>query len=122
MLVVVHANHPNELGPAVEEALLKLRRAGLNVLNQSVLLRGVNNDADTLCTLGERLFECGALPYYLHQLDPVEGAAHFAVSDAEAMDLRDSLRRRLPGYLVPRLVREIPGLGSKIPLPESDRR
>jgi EF-P beta-lysylation protein EpmB len=121
-LVVIHANHPNELGPPVEASLLKLRRAGLCLLNQSVLLRGVNDDAETLCTLGERLFACGALPYYLHQLDPVEGAAHFAVPDAQALEIGDALRRRLPGYLVPRLVREIPGLGSKIPLAESDRR
>ncbi|WP_373507323.1 EF-P beta-lysylation protein EpmB [Thiocapsa sp.] len=115
-LVVIHANHPRELGTQAEDALRRLRGADLAVLNQSVLLRGVNDAVETLCTLGERLFACGVLPYYLHQLDPVEGAAHFAVSDTRALWLGEELRHRLPGYLVPRLVREVPGVGSKIPL------
>jgi KamA family protein len=115
-LVVIHANHPRELGAEAEDALRRLRGADLAVLNQSVLLRGVNDAVDTLGALGERLFECGVLPYYLHQLDPVEGAAHFAVTDAQALKLGEELRHRLPGYLVPRLVREVPGVGSKIPL------
>jgi EF-P beta-lysylation protein EpmB len=120
-LVVVHANHASELGAEAAKALRRLRRADLPVLNQSVLLRGVNDAATTLCALSERLFACGVLPYYLHQLDPVEGAAHFAVRDAQALRLGEELRHRLPGYLVPRLVREVPGVGSKIPLADSVR-
>lgn len=118
-ILVVHANHPNELGAQAEDALQRLRRADLTLLNQSVLLRGVNDAAPTLGALSERLFECGVLPYYLHQLDPVEGAAHFAVSDTQALRLGEALRHRLPGYLVPRLVREVPGVGSKTPLTDA---
>ncbi|MFB1486621.1 MULTISPECIES: EF-P beta-lysylation protein EpmB [unclassified Thiocapsa] len=120
-ILVVHANHPNELGAQAEDALLRLRRADLTLLNQSVLLRGINDAATTLVALSERLFECGVLPYYLHQLDPVEGSAHFAVSDTQALRFGEALRERLPGYLVPRLVREVPGVGSKIPLHASAR-
>jgi EF-P beta-lysylation protein EpmB len=115
-VVVVHANHANEIDAPVAHAMAGLRAAGATVLNQSVLLRGVNDDAQTLATLSERLFECGVLPYYLHQLDRVEGAAHFEVDDDRARALVDRLAARLPGYLVPRLVREIPGAASKTPL------
>jgi EF-P beta-lysylation protein EpmB len=115
-VVVVHANHANEIDAPVAHAMAGLRAAGATVLNQSVLLRGVNDDAETLATLSERLFECGVLPYYLHQLDRVEGAAHFEVDDGRARALDDRLAARLPGYLVPRLVREIPGAASKTPL------
>jgi L-lysine 2,3-aminomutase len=83
------------------------------LLNQSVLLRGVNDDAGALAALSERLFDCGVLPYYLHQLDRVAGAAHFAVDDATARRLIAELRERLPGYMVPRLARETPGRLSK---------
>ncbi len=83
------------------------------LLNQSVLLRGVNDDVDTLCALSETLFDGGVLPYYLHMLDPVAGAAHFAVDEADAVRLVESMRSRLPGYLVPRLAREIPGRPAK---------
>ena len=115
-VVVVHANHANELDASVAEACSALRAAGATVLNQSVLLRRVNDDADDLQALSERLFECGVLPYYLHQLDRVQGAAHFEVDDARARALADDLAARLPGYLVPRLVREVAGAASKIPL------
>jgi EF-P beta-lysylation protein EpmB len=115
-IVVVHANHANELDASVARAAADLRSAGATLLNQSVLLRGVNDDADTLQALSERLFECGVLPYYLHQLDRVAGAAHFEVDDERARALVDGLAARLPGYLVPRLVREIPGAASKTPL------
>jgi L-lysine 2,3-aminomutase len=81
-----------------------------------VLLRGVNDDVDALAELSERLFAAGILPYYLHAFDPVAGAAHFQVTDAEAIRLVDSLRQRLAGFLLPRLVREIPGERSKTPL------
>jgi EF-P beta-lysylation protein EpmB len=120
-ILVVHANHPSELGSQAEEALQRLRRADLTLLNQSVLLRGVNDAAPILGSLSERLFACGVLPYYLHQLDPVEGAAHFEVPDAQALRLGEALRERLPGYLVPRLVREVPGVGSKVPLTDAAR-
>jgi L-lysine 2,3-aminomutase len=81
-----------------------------------VLLRGVNDAVSVLADLSERLFDCGVLPYYLHQLDRVAGAAHFEVDDPRALDLVDELRTRLPGYLVPRLVREIAGARAKTPL------
>jgi L-lysine 2,3-aminomutase len=93
-----------------------LREAGVTLLNQSVLLRGINDNADTLAELSERLFAAGVLPYYLHQLDRVQGAAHFEVDDARALDLVKNLRARLPGYLVPTLVREVGGEASKLPL------
>lgn len=113
VVMVIHANHPRELGSAAEQALRRLAAAGIALLNQSVLLRGVNDDAATLVALSERLLECGVLPYYLHQLDPVEGAGHFQVSDKWATMLVDEIRGQTSGYLVPRLVREIPGARSK---------
>jgi L-lysine 2,3-aminomutase len=114
--VVIHANHPNEVDAAVLDALQRLRGAGAVLLNQAVLLRGVNDDADVLAALSERLFDAGVLPYYLHQLDRVAGTAHFEVDDARARALHSALQSRLPGYLVPRLVREIPGASGKTPL------
>ncbi|HET6805842.1 MAG TPA: EF-P beta-lysylation protein EpmB [Frateuria sp.] len=115
-VVVLHANHANEFDPAVDAACAALRRAGATLLNQSVLLRGINDEAGTLAALSERLFAAGVLPYYLHQLDRVQGAAHFEVDDACALALVEGMRRRLPGYLVPRLVREVAGDASKRPL------
>ena len=115
-VVVVHANHPNELTADVGAACARLRGAGATILNQSVLLRGVNDDAATLAELSERLFASGVLPYYLHQLDRVRGTAHFEVPDTHARALVEALRDRLPGYLVPRLVREVRGERSKLPL------
>lgn len=115
-LIVVHANHPRELAGDVRAALGRLRQTGSTLLSQTVLLRGVNDRADTLAALAEGLFDCGVLPYYLHQLDRVSGAAHFEVSDREALTLIETLRARLPGYLVPRLVREIQGADAKQPL------
>ena len=112
-VVVVHTNHANELDDHVARALARLRTPLKALLNQSVLLRGVNDDADTLAALSERLFACGVLPYYLHLLDPVAGAAHFDVAAGLGTRLVGELRARLPGYLVPRLVRETPGQLSK---------
>jgi EF-P beta-lysylation protein EpmB len=112
-VVVVHTNHANELDDVVARALERLRAPLAALLNQSVLLRGVNDTADTLATLSERLFGCGVLPYYLHLLDPVSGAAHFDVAETVGRRLIEDLRARLPGYLVPRLVRETPGELSK---------
>jgi EF-P beta-lysylation protein EpmB len=114
--VVVHANHPREIDDSVLEAFAQLRRHGATLLNQAVLLRGVNDDAETLAGLSERLFEAGVLPYYLHQLDRVAGTAHFEVEDARALSLLAGLQARLPGYLVPRLVREVPGDAGKRPV------
>ncbi|MBS0214088.1 MAG: EF-P beta-lysylation protein EpmB [Proteobacteria bacterium] len=116
VVVVIHANHANEFDGSVDAALHALRVAGVTLLNQSVLLRGVNDEADALVELSRRMFAAGVLPYYLHQLDRVAGAAHFAVDDARARELAAALRERLPGYLVPRLVREVAGEPSKTPL------
>ncbi|MCX7514292.1 EF-P beta-lysylation protein EpmB [Frateuria hangzhouensis] len=115
-VIVLHANHANEFDEHVDAACATLRQAGATLLNQSVLLRGINDDAGTLAALSERLFSAGVLPYYLHQLDRVQGAAHFEVDDARALALVEAVRGRLPGYLVPRLVREVAGDGSKRPL------
>lgn len=115
-LMVLHANHANELSPSVTQALQPLRRHGVNLLNQSVLLRGINDDVDALAELSERLFSSGILPYYLHLLDRVDGAAHFEVEDRHARELYGQLLARLPGYLVPKLVREIAGHASKTPI------
>ena len=115
-VIVIHANHANEFDTDVDAALGSLRSAGGTLLNQSVLLRGVNDDADALANLSRRMFEAGVLPYYLHQLDRVAGAAHFEVDDAEARRLHAVLTTTLPGYLVPKLVREVAGETSKMPL------
>jgi EF-P beta-lysylation protein EpmB len=115
-VLVIHVNHPRELGGGVPAALARLAATGITLLNQGVLLAGVNDDADTLAMLSERLFDLGVLPYYLHQLDLVQGAAHFAVPDRRARALHAGLRERLPGYLVPRLVREVAGDPAKRPL------
>jgi len=115
-VIVIHCNHANELDAHVAAALLALKAATGALLNQSVLLRGVNDDEATLVALSERLVECGVLPYYLHLLDPVAGAAHFDVEAAVGRRLIAALRARLPGYLVPRLVKETPGELSKTPI------
>lgn len=115
-VLVVHANHANEIDVDVRAALRRVATASIPVLNQSVLLRGINDDVDRLCALSESLSAAGVLPYYLHQLDAVQGAAHFAVDDTKALALLAELRRRLPGYLVPRLVREQAGEPAKTPL------
>ncbi|MGQ0656996.1 MAG: EF-P beta-lysylation protein EpmB [Chromatiales bacterium] len=115
-VVVIHANHANEIDGAVRDAMRKLRSAAITVLNQSVLLRGVNDSVEALCDLSEVLFDVGALPYYLHLLDPVQGAAHFDVEQERACRLMDGVRTRLPGYLVPRLVREQEGQPFKLPV------
>ncbi len=115
-IIVIHCNHPNELDEQVLETLSAMRQCGLTLLNQSVLLKGVNDDVDILTHLSERLFSAGVLAYYLHQLDKVEGAQHFEVQDARAIALHDTLRQRLPGYLLPKLVREQRGADAKTPL------
>lgn len=112
-VIVLHSNHPNELSAKVEAACFALRKVGCHLLNQSVLLKGVNNNPAVLALLSERLFACGVLPYYLHLLDKVQGAQHFDVKLNEALVIFEALQHRLPGYLVPRLACEEPGKKSK---------
>lgn len=114
--LVLHANHPREVTATLGDALQPLRQAGITLLNQAVLLAGVNDSLPTQVALAEQLFERGVLPYYLHQLDPVAGAAHFQVPDAQARALHIAMRDYLPGYLLPRLVCEKPGAPAKLPL------
>jgi EF-P beta-lysylation protein EpmB len=119
-IVVVHSNHPAELDAACAAALRRLVEAGVPTLNQAVLLRGVNDDEATLAELCERLADLGVLAYYLHQLDPVAGAAHFEVPVERGLEILAALRARLPGYAVPRYVQELPGAPHKVELwPES---
>lgn len=113
--MVVHVNHAQEIDAAVIAALAQLADAGMVLLNQSVLLRGVNDNATALIDLSEALFAARVLPYYLHILDKVAGAAHFDIPLAGAQALHHELQMRLPGYLVPRLVQEIAGAGAKVP-------
>ncbi len=112
-VMVIHANHANELDTSVGEVLNKLREAGVTLLNQSVLLKGVNDSVGVLSALSHRLFDFKVLPYYLHQLDKVDGGAHFEVDRKAAIKLVNDLKIDLPGYLVPRLVEEISGERSK---------
>jgi L-lysine 2,3-aminomutase len=115
-VVVLHVNHPNELDAELAAACGRLRATGITLLNQSVLLAGVNDDVDVLSQLSQRLFEAGVLPYYLHALDRVRGASHFAVPDERARALAGQMAARLPGYLVPKLVREVPDAPAKVTL------
>ncbi|MGE5195585.1 MAG: EF-P beta-lysylation protein EpmB [Deltaproteobacteria bacterium] len=108
-IVVVHANHPQELAGSCADALRRLVRAGITVLNQAVLLKGVNDTVEAQAGLCERLVDLGVIPYYLHQLDRVAGAAHFEVAEESGRRLIGELRRRLPGYAIPRYVRETAG-------------
>jgi EF-P beta-lysylation protein EpmB len=112
-IMVVHVNHPAEIDQAVAEAFGRLVDAGIPVLNQSVLLRGINDRAEVLAELCRQLVDLRVMPYYLHQLDPVVGAAHFEVPIATGIALIAELRTRLPGYAVPRYVREATGGTSK---------
>jgi EF-P beta-lysylation protein EpmB len=115
-IMVVHANHPRELEGTCAAALRRLVRSGITVLNQAVLLRGVNDSADVLTDLSERLINLGVVPYYLHQLDRVAGTAHFEVSEEIGRELIATLRERLPGFAVPQYVRELSAELSKTPL------
>ncbi len=115
-VLVTHANHPQEIDTSVADAAAKLKKAGVIQLNQTVLLKGINDQADVLAQLSKKLFACDILPYYLHVLDKVQGTAHFDLPEAQAKTIYDELLSLLPGYLVPKLVREIPGKSSKIPI------
>lgn len=113
VVFVLHCNHPNELDSDVIGAMTKLQKLGIPILNQSVLLKGVNDDLDTLTVLSEALISSGIMPYYLHQLDRVQGTAHFEVEEKKGLELIQALTERLPGYAVPRYVQEIAGEKSK---------
>jgi len=115
-IVVIHVNHPAEIDDMVARAVGAMVDAGVPLLSQSVLLGGVNDHADVLADLCERLVDLRVMPYYLHQLDRVAGAAHFEVPEEKGRALIEQLRERLPGYAVPRYVRETPGHSSKVPL------
>lgn len=115
-MMVIHANHPNEIEADVLPVLQRLHDSGMQLLNQSVLLKGVNDNAEVLRELSLRLYSNHVLPYYLHMLDPIAGAAHFEVEEARATSIIETLRSSLPGYLVPHLVREIRGATSKTPV------
>jgi EF-P beta-lysylation protein EpmB len=118
-VVVLHANHAQEIDGTVVKACRDLAASGATLLNQSVLLAGINDTAEALGDLSEALIAAGVLPYYLHVLDRVSGASHFDVQESVACDLIDQLAARLPGYLVPKLVREVPGMPSKTPVTKS---
>lgn len=113
VVMVIHANHANEIDEFVAKALDKLRLAGCQLLNQTVLLKGINDSSQALYDLSERLCEVAVIPYYLHLLDKVRGASHFDVSEPHGIKLIAEIRKMLPGYLVPRLVREQQGEASK---------
>jgi L-lysine 2,3-aminomutase len=116
VVFVLHANHANEIDPSVRAACARLREHGATLLNQTVLLKGVNDNADALVDLSRALFDAGVLPYYLHVLDKVSGAAHFDLPEQRAQELAGALAARMPGYLVPRLVREVEGAPAKLSL------
>ena len=116
ILLVNHINHAQEIGDDFRHAMAQLRQANVTLLNQSVLLRGVNDNAQTLADLSNALFDAGVMPYYLHVLDKVQGAAHFMVSDDEARMIMRELLTLVSGYMVPKLAREIGGEPSKTPL------
>lgn len=115
-ILVLHINHANEVSPQLAERLASLQRAGVTLLNQAVLLKGVNDSVDTQVALSEALFAAGIMPYYLHVLDKVQGAAHFDISDALARELMHGMLAKLPGFLVPKLVREEAGKTAKSPI------
>jgi KamA family protein len=116
-VMVVHCNHPNEIDDSVARAMADMRKRDITLLNQAVLLAGVNDNAPALVKLSEKLFAAGVLPYYLHLLDKVQGAAHFDTQEYRASELLGEISSQLPGYLVPKLAREVAGEASKIVVP-----
>lgn len=116
IVLVIHANHPQEFDQTVYVALQELANAGIMLLNQSVLLKGINDDAETLIALSETLFQARVMPYYLHLLDKVQGSQQFEVTLPQAQFLLEQLRQSLPGYLVPKLVKEVAGFPYKQPI------
>ncbi len=116
LVMVLHVNHPQELDHLLHEKLGELSDAGCCLLNQSVLLRNINDHPEILATLSEKLFDSGVLPYYLHLPDKVQNTMHFDVGEAEACSIVSEMAARLPGYLVPRLVKEQAGQPCKTPV------
>lgn len=116
VLLVLHVNHAAEIDAEVASVIARLVDAGIPLLSQTVLLRGVNDNLEALVQLFERLVDHRVMPYYLHQLDRVAGAAHFEVAEAAGAELVAEARKRLPGYAVPRYVRDVPGSPNKQPL------
>lgn len=116
VVMVVHCNHAQEIDMSVQQVLHQLADAGITMLNQTVLLKGVNDSCEVLANLSKRLFEARVLPYYLHLLDKVSGAAHFNIEEKDAISLHNELLACLPGYLVPKLVQEVPDKPSKVPI------
>ena len=120
--MVVHANHPSELGTGARESLRLLTQAGIQVLNQSVLLRGVNDDAAVLADLSRELVQLGVLPYYLHHTDPVPGNGHFRVDVHRGLAIHEALKQQLSGVALPAYVVDLPGGQGKIPVEEAHRK
>lgn len=116
VVMVLHSNHPNEIDQQVGGAIRRMRDLGVVLFNQAVLLRGINDEVETLTALSERLFDWGVLPYYLHLMDKVAGAQHFDLPESEAIALHTALKGRLPGYLAPKLAKEVPGASAKVVL------
>ncbi len=116
VILVTHINHAQEINQELSDALSKLKRVGVTLLNQGVMLKGVNDSVDAQVQLSEALFDSGVLPYYIHVLDKVQGAAHFFISDQQAKAIMAGVIERVSGYLVPKLTREIGGRNSKTPL------
>ena len=116
VILVTHINHAQEINQELSDALSKLKRVGVTLLNQGVMLKGVNDSVDAQVQLSEALFDSGVLPYYIHVLDKVQGAAHFFISDQQAKAIMAGVIERVSGYLVPKLTREIGGRSSKTPL------
>ena len=115
-IIVLHINHANEISAELKQRCLSLKQAGVTLLNQSVLLRGINDSANAQISLNEAVFDAGIMPYYLHMLDKVKGASHFDVDEGEARAIMAELIKRQPGFLVPKLVREIGGQPGKTPI------
>ena len=114
--MVLHINHSNEIDADFTNALEPLRNARIPLFNQSVLLKSINDDANTLIKLSEKMFDSGITPYYLHLFDPIQGAAHFDVKEKKAIKIVNEMLATLPGFLMPKLVREIAGQANKTPI------
>ena len=111
--MVLHINHANEIDVKLCQSVEKLKTAGITVLNQSVLLKGINDSSQALINLSEKLFDAGIMPYYLHLLDPVQGASHFDIPADKALKIFSHIQAELPGFLLPKLVQERAGETSK---------
>lgn len=116
IVMVIHANHPNEIDADTQHFLGRAKKAGVTLLNQTVLLKSINDDADVLAALNDKLWQAGVLPYYLHVLDKVAGASHFYIDDSQAVAIYWQLLAKCAGYLTPKLVRELPNNAYKTPI------